>query len=212
MKRFMLIGYVLVLAALTLQGQTRQDKTGIQANDDEALRRTETQWLEAFFAPDADMLEGALAADFTAGMSGGEVFDRAAFIAATQRIAAAYTGVNLDDRRVRLYGDTAVSTGRATLLPRRAATVNVAPTEIKVTQAVPVKSSVVNMTEVAREEAANPPRQTGQPMAVHAPMPMPDDFPVRQAKARQYRYTAVYVRRQRDWQVVALQLTLVAQP
>lgn len=210
MKRFILIGCVLALGVSALQGQMRQDKTRIQDNDEEGLQRTEMKWLEAVFAPDAGMLEGVLAADFTAGTSGGGVFDKAAFIAATQRIAATYADINLDDRRVRLYGDTAVSTGRATLVPRAAAS-NAAAPEIKVAQSVPVKSSVANMTEIAREEAANPPKQTGQPMAVHAPMPMPDEWLVKQATARQYRYTAVYIRRPRDWQVVALQLTLVAE-
>ncbi|HEX8476147.1 MAG TPA: nuclear transport factor 2 family protein [Pyrinomonadaceae bacterium] len=219
-RRYVFVGCVLAVLVATLQGQMRQGRTRIQNNDEEALQRTEQEWLDALFAPpqhqSENALERVLASDFTASGEGGEI-DRAAFLAAARVVADAYASINLDERRVRIYGDTAVSMGRATLTPRATdAMQNSVPTEIKVTRSIAVQSSTVNMSELAREEAANPHAPNSKPVAVHAPMPMPENLPVKRAAdagaPKQYRYTAIYIRRPRDWRVVALQLTPINEP
>lgn len=201
MKRILLAVCASALCVVALQAQMRGDKTRLLDNDEESVERRENEWLEAFFARGAGVLEEALADDFTAG---GGALSRAEFIGAAEAFAALYGAATIEDRRVRLYGDMAVSTGR--ILLRRRETAG----PIKGKRGTPSASAVANAAELARQEATKAPSQSeGRLGGINPPAPE-GDSPTTERTPVQYRYTAVYIRRARRWQAVALQTTRVA--
>ncbi len=213
--------FLLVVPALALftvaTGQMKVNQTKQAGDSEQDLMRVEREWVDAYVRGDASALKQYLAGDFRL-TTGDGVSDRAHLIEAARNNAAGFASVELSARRVSIYGDTAVSTGLATLRKPRDSG-DAPPTEIRGEAATATVTAEVNVAELARREAENPPAQRQR--AIHPPMSAPDDdlpprdeslAPAATTGGGEYRYTAVYVRRGRRWQAVALQLTRVAQP
>lgn len=197
---------VLLLCGVTLQSQMRSDRARLHDNDEEGVERAESLWLEELFAGGSQTLSEFLADDFTVS-DGRPPVGKAKALAAAARLAAMYAAPALEDRRVRLYGDVAVSTGRILLTTRRAAG------QLRGRRSTPAASAVGNLSELARREAAESPART-EPQQLGGENPELREQPApprRQASAskpaQQYRYTAVYRRIAQRWRAVALQLS-----
>lgn len=215
MKRIFLVVVVLLALFAVASGQMKVNKKAGTDTSEQALLRFERDMADAFLQRERGALKQYLAEDFRL-TTGDGVRDRAQFLESAARDAAGFASIDLDARHVRFYDDTAVSTGIATFKTRVAAQAS-EPAEARGEAGTATGSAVVNVTELARAEAGNPPAQKQR--AIHPPMSTPDDLApppdstgASQDDGAQYRYTAVYVRRQRRWQAVALQLTRVAQP
>ena len=79
-----------------------------QHAEEEALRKLEHDWWEAYKQRDTQTLDRLLAQDFIFTDEEGQVYDKPQFIAlALQQVVTAYT---LGDLRIRVYGDTGVVT------------------------------------------------------------------------------------------------------
>ncbi|MBI3796427.1 MAG: nuclear transport factor 2 family protein [Deltaproteobacteria bacterium] len=91
---------ILMLAALPTFAQ--------QQAEEEALRKLEHEWWEAYKQRDTQTLDRIMAEDFIFTDEEGQVYDKSHFIAlARQQVVTAYT---LGDLRIRVYGDAAVVT------------------------------------------------------------------------------------------------------
>lgn len=210
MKRiFFVVVALLALFAVAL-GQMKVNQTTQASNSEEELMRFERDWADAFLRRERGVLKQYLADDFRL-TTGDGVSDRAQFLESAEHDAAGFSSIDLSARSMRLYGDTAVSNGIATFKTRTVGGAS-EPAEIRGEAATATGSAVVNVAELSREEAVNP--SPHKQKAIHPPMSTPDNLqPPRDAATApdatnvQYRYTAVYVRRQGRWQAVALQLT-----
>jgi ketosteroid isomerase-like protein len=109
MKRILVIAVVLLTVASTAAGRTRAEKKGDVER--EAVMRLERELADAFARRDIAALERILADDFTWVDEDG-VTKKAQYLKETAKLAATTDSIILDDREVRVYGNTAVSTGR----------------------------------------------------------------------------------------------------
>jgi ketosteroid isomerase-like protein len=80
-----------------------------------AVLQTEQDWYAALVRKDAARLESFLAEDFILSGLYPSVETRAQYLQTVQMPDRTLEPLVLEDRRVRIYGDTAVSTGRAQL-------------------------------------------------------------------------------------------------
>lgn len=81
------------------------------------VRGLDADYVRAYLASDVARFREILAEDFTCVLADGRLLDRDGFL----RMAAApppVSGFRTDQLALRLYGDTAVATGRATYLRR----------------------------------------------------------------------------------------------
>jgi ketosteroid isomerase-like protein len=89
-------------------------------NDEEELRRLEHESHEAFLRGDAEVLERMLADDFLFTDPDGRMVDKAGWISDMTRSDVVYESFEIDDLRVRVYGDAAVTNGRVSVRARSA--------------------------------------------------------------------------------------------
>jgi ketosteroid isomerase-like protein len=121
MKRIAIVVNVAVLvsaaAAILVQpnvaaGQQSAFKPKLSA--DQQLMKLENEWADAMVKRDAAALDGILANDYTGTNADGIVSTKAQYLASLKSGKDVISSLVLDDMRVRVYGDTAVVTGRST--------------------------------------------------------------------------------------------------
>jgi hypothetical protein len=83
-----------------------------------AVLETEDRWYAALVARDTVTLSPLLAPEFVVSGSDPELESRATYLQTVQMPDRTLEPVVLEDRQVRIYGETAVSTGRAKLRGR----------------------------------------------------------------------------------------------
>ncbi|MCG3162226.1 MAG: hypothetical protein JMDDDDMK_03466 [Acidobacteria bacterium] len=123
MKRILSIVLLVLLAAqLTLaqtkskkasQGRSRSPQT---ANVEAELKRLEREWFDAVVKGDAEPLKRILADDFTALNDDGSFIDKGRMTEMLQAGLIKLDEIKTDEFNLRLYGNTAVVTGRATYI------------------------------------------------------------------------------------------------
>lgn len=81
--------------------------------DATVIHELETQLSAAVVKADAVFFDGILAEDFTHSSHAGRFRDKKQWMADLRREGAKYTSFKTEDAAVRLYGDTAIVTGRS---------------------------------------------------------------------------------------------------
>ena len=152
MKRILVIA-VLVIPASVVAGHTSGKRARQSGNTEHAIRQLVNEQANAQQKNDTAALERIWADDFTFTNSSGEVQTKAQRLAEIKSGELKFESIRIDDVQVRVYGDTAVVTGRGTVKGQR----------------------------------------RGQDLT------------------GQSRSTSVYVKKQGRWQVVATQITRIAQ-
>jgi ketosteroid isomerase-like protein len=89
-----------------------QEKSASKAANE--LLRVEAEWTQAFMKNNAAAIERFIADDWVIVDADGGVIDKAKFLAAIKSGALTHDTIKLDEPNVRIYGDTAIVTGRAT--------------------------------------------------------------------------------------------------
>lgn len=105
--------YSTLLAATNGEGATGEN-TGAGRAERE-LTETEDRWLEANIHGDAKVTAQLLAEDYQGMTQSGAVEDKAQFVAEVKAGSLRADSFYQDERSVRIFGETAVSTGRLSL-------------------------------------------------------------------------------------------------
>src|SRR3954471_2141812 len=106
----------LLLAMVALSGRNVAGQSGSSAprtpsNDEQAVRKAETDRFAAMVKADVGTLDRLLGADLTYTHGDGRVIDKAAFLSDFKTGAFKYVTIDPNDIHVRLFGDVAVVTG-----------------------------------------------------------------------------------------------------
>jgi ketosteroid isomerase-like protein len=106
---------VLLIAGMAVLGLSQIAARADDASAEQAVRQAEEQRCEALTHGDIATVERIMSDDSTYIHSSGEVQSKAAYIADLKSGKRVYKGLKSDDVQVRVYGDTAVLTGRTDL-------------------------------------------------------------------------------------------------
>jgi len=112
---------IAVLAALTFSSPAAVSKPVVQAGplaQERQLLAIEREWDDAVVNRDAKVLERILADDFRLIWIDGSVSNKAELIAGVTNRKATIDPFSTEDVKVRIYGDTAILTGRFTQTAR----------------------------------------------------------------------------------------------
>lgn len=123
MKRILVIAALLIASSSLALGQTLAKKTtpGKAAKTSpavQAVTQLEDQRRESFLKGDAAYFERVLAEDYSGTGRNGEVTNKAQSVANVKSGSPSFESLSYDDVNVRVYGNTAVVTGRATVKGR----------------------------------------------------------------------------------------------
>jgi peptidylprolyl isomerase len=121
LKRILSIALLVLVAAQPIFTQTRNRAAGqgkvIRTPAAEAeLKRLEREWFDAVVKGDAEALKRILADDFAALNDDGSVINKAKMIEMSQAGLVKLDEIKTDEFNLRLYGNTAMVTGRATYI------------------------------------------------------------------------------------------------
>jgi hypothetical protein len=105
--------YPTTLAATNGEGATGE--TSVARNAERELTETEDRWLEGGIRGDAKVAAQLLAEDYQGMTQSGAVEDKAQFVAEVKAGSLRADSFYQDQRSVRIFGETAVSTGRLSL-------------------------------------------------------------------------------------------------
>jgi ketosteroid isomerase-like protein len=111
------MGAILVLAfavVAVVSAQESSDRPAWDTKTEETIKKLEQEWVEAYRKRDTAFLERILADDYTFITPGGTVLDKQRQIDDLKSGAAA-SEFRFSDLKVRVYGDTAVVTGKSTV-------------------------------------------------------------------------------------------------
>lgn len=212
MKRSIIIVVVALAVTVAALGQMTVKKS--QTREEQALLDAERALAAAFTRGDASAFESMLAGEFSFDNQG-IVTSAAEFVEYVRNAPGAHRDIRLDEQAARIEGDAAHTSGRIVLSERVMDAAG--PLQVK---AEPIRAAsrvVVNMSEMAKEEAAKPLAvEPERHVAVHPPMSIPDGEPAQAATAsnidRHYRYDAVYVKKSGLLKLVSLRLAHDARP
>lgn len=168
MKHIFLIGMTLLLAVSVTNGQTKPVRAGqgkaagAPAVGVEAqLKKLEREWFAAVVKNDAATLKRIFADDFTAISSDGTFVNKAEMVAMFSSGKFKLDEIRSDEFKVRLYGTTAVVTGRSTYIRNDKPLGTSSHTEVWVKRAgvwkavswvsIPLKASVLGAKAVTTE-------------------------------------------------------------
>jgi ketosteroid isomerase-like protein len=104
-----------LVAALLCLGETMAMASDANGSDPMTeLTQLEKQFGQALIKSDTDALDRLVSDDWIVIGPDGKVIPKAAFVAVLKSGALTHSAMELDQIRVRVYGDSAVLTGRAT--------------------------------------------------------------------------------------------------
>ncbi len=114
MKRIIIVLTMMFATASVISSQTKSDTNDKQSGKvEQAIMQMEREWVDAFVKRDAATLERILASDFTDTDDEGHIEnDRAKYIDFAKNSVGTFTSIELSETKVRVYGNSAVSTGR----------------------------------------------------------------------------------------------------
>lgn len=124
MKRILVIAALLIASSSLALGQTlarkmtAPGKTAKTSSVEQAITQMENQRRESFLKGDAAYFERVLAEDYSGTGRNGEVTNKAQSVANVKSGSPSFESFSYDDVNVRVYGNTAVVTGRATVKGR----------------------------------------------------------------------------------------------
>lgn len=121
MKRILSIALLVLVVAQPIFTQTRnraagQGKVIKQPAAEAELKRLEREWFDAVVKGDAEALKRVLADDFAALNDDGSFINKAKMIELSQAGLVKLDEIKTDEFNLRLYGNTAMVTGRATYI------------------------------------------------------------------------------------------------
>jgi peptidylprolyl isomerase len=121
LKRILSIALLVLVAAQPIFTQTRnraagQGKVIKPAAAEAELKRLEREWFDAVVKGDAEALKRILADDFAALNDDGSFINKARMIELSQAGLVKLDEIKTDEFNLRLYGNTALVTGRATYI------------------------------------------------------------------------------------------------
>jgi FKBP-type peptidyl-prolyl cis-trans isomerase FkpA len=121
LKRILSIALLVLVAAQPIFTQTRnraaaQGKVIKSPAAEAELRRLEREWFDAVVKGDAEALKRILADDFAALNDDGGFINKAKMIELSQAGLVKLNEIKTDEFNLRLYGNTAMVTGRATYI------------------------------------------------------------------------------------------------
>ncbi|MDQ3687169.1 MAG: nuclear transport factor 2 family protein [Acidobacteriota bacterium] len=115
-----LITAVVVMAAFSLTlGQTTDKKTTGGSGDEQAVQKFMDEFTAALGRNDTAALERMYADDWSFVNPNGVLVTKAQALANMKSGTLKYESLSIDERNVRIYGNTAVMTGRATVKGQR---------------------------------------------------------------------------------------------
>jgi len=118
MKRVSIIAAILLWTASAAVAQKPSGQTLDAANAEQAVRQQDEQRIHAQISADANALRRIYADDFLGIGPTGVVRNKAQVIADFTSHELTYQSITTADVRVRIYGNTAVETGRSTMIGR----------------------------------------------------------------------------------------------
>jgi ketosteroid isomerase-like protein len=107
-------GIVLVGSLMASAGGHSNKESAMKERAEEELSTLEKGWAQAFVKNDAEAIGRYMAADWTVITPDGGVIDKATFVGLIKSGVLTHEEMEFGDMRVRVYGDTAVVTSRAT--------------------------------------------------------------------------------------------------
>lgn len=112
MKRYLVVTVLAVAMALLASGQATNKKSRSKA--EEEIMKIEDQWVQSRAAKDPTVTKDLLTDDYLGGTLTGQAQTKQQFIDGVTAGALFAGKAEQTDRKVRIYGDTAVSTGFVT--------------------------------------------------------------------------------------------------
>src|SRR5215471_9652853 len=112
MKRFLVVTVLAVAMPLLAFGQAANKKSGSKA--EEEIMKLEDQWVQSRAAKDPTVSNDLLADDYLGATPTGQAQTKQQFIDAVTAGTLFAGKAEMMDRKVRIYGDTAISTGFVT--------------------------------------------------------------------------------------------------
>ncbi len=113
MKRILVVA-MLVAASSFVFSQTTRSSANQKGNDEQAVRQLLNELYAALGRNDTAALDRIYADDYTLVNESGDLTSKAPRLAAIKSGELKFESVSFDEANIRLYGDTAVATYRAT--------------------------------------------------------------------------------------------------
>jgi uncharacterized protein (TIGR02246 family) len=118
MKHIFFVTMMLVVTCCLAFGQTTYNKTSRSGSDEQAVRQILDEAVAAAGRNDAEALDRLWASDYTFVNSSGVLMTKAQRLAALRSGDTKYESITRHEVNIRLYGNTAVVTGWATVKGR----------------------------------------------------------------------------------------------
>ena len=118
MKRVSIVAAIVLWTASAAVAQKPSGQTSDTANAEQAVRQQDEQRIHAQISADANALQRIYADDFIGIGPTGVVRNKAQVIADFTSHELTYQSITTADVRVRIYDNTAVETGRSTMIGR----------------------------------------------------------------------------------------------
>ena len=112
MKQFLVVTFLAVVLSALVFGQAANKKSSSKA--EEEIMKLEDQWVQSRAAKDPTVTKDLLSDDFLGTNPTGQAQTKQQFIDAVTAGALFAGKAEMTDRKIRIYGDTAVSTGVVT--------------------------------------------------------------------------------------------------
>jgi len=116
MKTALVIAVLLFSAASIAQGQKQNARRGQKSNVEQVIRQLDHERIQAQIGADAVALNRIYADDFIGIGPSGTIRRKAQVIADFTSGELKFQSIITDDVQVRVYGNTAVETGRSTMI------------------------------------------------------------------------------------------------
>jgi ketosteroid isomerase-like protein len=117
MKKFLTSTLALILASSAF-AQTPGPAPSDQAEAERYIRRSEADWAASVASGDSTVIDRILADDFVGVDTGGKMYDKSTELSNTREGPKQFASNQLDDVKLRFYGDTAIAQGSESWLRR----------------------------------------------------------------------------------------------
>ncbi|MGA9998190.1 MAG: nuclear transport factor 2 family protein [Pyrinomonadaceae bacterium] len=114
MKNLVIVAVMMMLGISVAKGQTQGVNASQDAKAEQELRKLEREWLDAYDNHDVEAMKRIVADDFTITYENGSVLDKAKTVGMLRPGTPKNPDTSqwTEDSKVRLYGDTAIITGK----------------------------------------------------------------------------------------------------